>query len=149
MIFGVAFALLACQTKTHSPMITTTTIQSSIHTILEQYPQADSALVVRGVEQVAALWTAEDGTEADFQDLVVSSYAADASAREALYNRLAYILEQCGQSADALNNLLQEPTTLVGKGEPLSVDWIISGYSPMSHFAEDMFLPINWHISVC
>ena len=129
-------------------MITTATIQSSIDAILEQYPQADSALVARGVEQVAALWVEEDGSEADFQDLVVSSYAADASAREALYNRLAYILEQCGQSADALNNMLQEPTTLVGKGEPLSVDWIISGYSPMSHFAEDMFANKLAHICV-
>ena len=129
-------------------MITTATIQSSIDAILEQYPQADSALVVRGVEQVAALWVQDDGVEADFQDLVVSSYVVDASAREALYNRLAYILEQCGQSADALNNMLQEPTTLVGKGEPLSVDWIISGYSPMSHFAEDMFANKLAHICV-
>ena len=65
-----------------------------------------------------------------------------------LYNRLAYIIEQCNQSADMLNNTLQEPTTLLGKGEPTQVDWIISGYSPMAHFTEDMFANKIAHICV-
>ena len=61
---------------------------------------------------------------------------------------MSHILEQCGQSADLLNNTLQEPTTLVGKGEPSTVDWIISGYSPMAHFTEDMFANKIAHICV-
>ena len=63
------------------------------------------------MEQVAALWRESDGSENDFQQLLTSSYAGTSEQRHALYNRLAYILEQCKQSADLLNNTLQEPTT--------------------------------------
>lgn len=135
-------------TKNDPPMISTSSIQSSIDAIMERHVDADSSLVARGVTQVASLWSDGDGTEADFQALVSSCYAGVGEEREKLYGRLAHILEQCGQSADLLNNMLQEPTTLVGKGEPVSVDWIISGYSPMSHFAEDMFANKIAHICV-
>ena len=129
-------------------MISKKTLQTSISTITAAHPHADSALVARGVEQVAALWNETDGSENDFQALVSSSYAGDSKERLMLYNRLTHIIEQCSQSADMLNNTLQEPTTLVGKSEPTSVDWIISGYSPMSHFAEDMFANKIAHICV-
>ena len=48
----------------------------------------------------------------------------------------------------ALSRFLRLFTTLIGKGEPLNVDWIISGYNPMSHFAEDMFANKLAHICV-
>lgn len=145
---GIAAILVACQTKTTTHMISKETIQQAVSSILDAHPEADSAMVVRGAEQVAALWNESDGTEADYLALVSQSYAASHEAKEQLYNRMAFILEQCGQSADMLNNTLQEPTTLLGKGEPTQVDWIISGYSPMAHFAEDMFANKIAHICV-
>ena len=148
LFLGVAAMLTACQPKHTSVMISSTTIQASISAITEAHSEADTSLVARGVRQVAALWNEADGSEADFEALVSSSYAGTPAERERLYNRLAYIIEQCSQSADMLNNTLQEPTTLVGKGEPTRVDWIISGYSPMSHFAEDMFANKIAHICV-
>lgn len=144
----IAAMLTACQPKHTQVMISDTTIQASIAAITTAHPETDMALVARGVEQVAALWNESDGSETDFKTLVSSSYAGSAKEREVLYQRLAHIIEQCSQSADMLNNTLQEPTTLVGKGEPSSVDWLISGYSPMSHFAEDMFANKIAHICV-
>ena len=144
----IAAMLTACQPKHTQVMISDTTIQASIAAITAANPETDMALVARGVEQVAALWNESDGSETDFKTLVSSSYAGSAKEREVLYQRLAHIIEQCSQSADMLNNTLQEPTTLVGKGEPNSVDWLISGYSPMSHFAEDMFANKIAHICV-
>ena len=148
IFLGIAMMLVACQTNCNQPMISDTTIKTSIAAIAEAYPDADSALIARGVKQVAALWNENDGSASDFQSLVSTSYAGSQEERLLLYNRLAYIIEQCAQSADQLNNILQEPTTLVGRGEPVSVDWIISGYSPMSHFAEDMFANKIAHICV-
>lgn len=148
IILGIMIALTACHINNNQPMITSSTVQNTIAAITTTYPEADSAIVARGVEQVAALWHESDGSENDFQQLLTSSYAGTSEQRHALYNRLAYILEQCKQSADLLNNTLQEPTTLLGKGEPINVDWIISGYSPMSHFAEDMFAYKLAHICV-
>ena len=148
IFIGIVILFIACQPSNNQPMISKTTLQTSISTITAAHPHADSALVARGVEQVAALWNETDGSESDFQALVSSSYAGDSKERLMLYNRLTHIIEHCSQSADMLNNTLQEPTTLVGKSEPTSVDWIISGYSPMSHFAEDMFANKIAHICV-
>ena len=148
IFLGIAALLTACQPQHKPVMISDTTIQASITAIIAAHPEADAVLVRRGVEQVAALWQENDGTEADFRELVNSSFAVGCEERQVLYDRLARIIEQCNQSADMLNNTLQEPTTLVGKGEPTSVDWIISGYSPMAHFVEDMFANKIAHICV-
>ena len=145
---GIVIQFFACQPKHTQVMISNTTIQTSIASITSAHPEANINLVTRGVEQVAALWQESDGTESDFQELVSNSYISNYEDKQLLYNRLTHILEQCSQSADILNNTLQEPTTLLGKGEPTQVDWIISGYSPMAHFVEDMFANKIAHICV-
>ena len=104
-------------------MISEHNIQTAITTVLQAHPTADSAMLARGAKQVAALWQEEDGSSADFIELITYNFAATETEKVQLYNRLAYIIEQCNQSADLLNNTLQEPTTLIGKGEPLNVDW--------------------------
>ena len=147
LILGIALFLAACHNNS-ATMISEHNIQTAITTMLQAHPTADSAMLARGAKQVAALWRESDGTEMDYQTLIASSYAATDAEKEQLYNRMAFILEQCRQSADILNNTLQEPTTLLGKGEPTQIDWIISGYSPMAHFAEDMFANKIAHICV-
>lgn len=151
ILFVVIAVLCAACTnlpQTKTCMISSATIQNNIDALIQAYPNADTALVERGVKQVAMLWNESDGTEVDFTTLIQSSYVACQDERQLLYNRLVFILEQCNQSADILNNTLQEPTTLVGKGEPTQVDWIISGYSPMAHFSEDMFANKIAHICI-
>ena len=148
IIAGIMTILMACHNQSNTPMISEASIQQALTSIVQSHPNVDSLLTERGVRQVAALWQQTDGTEADFVELVTTHYAATAEERKVLFDRLSYILEQCGQSADLLNNTLQEPTTLVGKGEPCVVDWIISGYSPMAHFTEDMFANKLAHICV-
>ena len=146
-IIGMAAMMVACQTNT-TTMIGERTIQQAVSRVLAAHSEADSCMVARGAEQVATLWRESDGTEEDYLALVTNSYVGAAEAKKQLYDRMVFILEQCAQSADRLNNTLQEPTTLIGKGEPIDVDWIISGYSPMSHFTEDMFANKIAHICV-
>ena len=148
LFMSIAVILTACQTKTQTAMISDTTIQQAVSNVLAAHSEADSSMVARGAAQVAALWRESDGTEEDYLTLITNSYAGTDEAKKQLYDRMAFILEQCGQSADMLNNTLQEPTTLWGKGDPTQVDWIISGYSPMAHFAEDMFANKIAHICV-
>ena len=148
ILVGVMSLLMACQQPSQSTMIQEESIQQALTTLTQTHPNADVSLAERGVRQVAALWQEADGTESDFVELVTTHYAATAEEKQVLYDRLSHILEQCGQSADLLNNTLQEPTTLLGKGEPSTVDWIISGYSPMAHFTEDMFANKIAHICV-
>ena len=148
ILVGIMSLLMACQHQVNTHMIKEESIQQALTSLQQTYPNADLVLAERGVRQVAALWQEADGTETDFVELVTTHYAATAEEKKVLYDRLSHILEQCGQSADLLNNTLQEPTTLVGKGEPSTVDWIISGYSPMAHFTEDMFANKIAHICV-
>ena len=148
ILVGIMSLLMACQHQANTHMIKEESIQQALTTLTQIHPNADLSLVERGVRQVATLWQEADGTETDFVELVNAHYAATAEEKKVLYDRLSHILEQCGQSADLLNNTLQEPTTLVGKGEPSTVDWIISGYSPMAHFTEDMFANKIAHICV-
>lgn len=147
-LFGLVSLMIGYPTKSLQAMISETTIQTTITAITKAYPKADSSLVARGVKQVAALWNEQDGAQEDFYNILLNSYTASPEDRLRLYDRIAYILEQCSQSADLLNNTLQEPTTLVGKGDPTLVDWIISGYTPMSHFSEDMFANKIAHICI-
>lgn len=148
ILVGIMSLLMACQHQANIHMIKEESIQQALTSLQQTYPNADLVLAERGVRQVAALWQEADGTETDFVELVTTHYATTAEEKKVLYNRLSHILEQCGQSADLLNNTLQEPSTLVGKGEPSTVDWIISGYSPMAHFTEDMFANKIAHICV-
>ena len=92
-----------------------------------------------GVQQAAAHWTAEDGSQADFDQLVADYYCTTDSARLALFESLSRIFENLFQSADQLTVELLRPTQLTNASEPESTDWIMSGYSPLAHFSDDMF----------
>lgn len=92
-----------------------------------------------GVRQAAALWTAEDGSQADFDRLVAENYCTTDSERLALFESLSRIMENISQSADMLTVELLRPTQLTNASDPQSPDWIMSGYSPLAHFSDDMF----------
>ena len=102
-------------------------------------PKADNPRMQRGIEQAAALWTPADGTSEDFAAFVREHYCATDSERLALFESLSRILENCYQSADQLTVDLLRPTQLTNAGEPAVTDWIMSGYSPLAHFSDDMF----------
>ena len=93
----------------------------------------------KGIEQAAALWTALDGTQEEFEQLVEAHYCKTDSERLVLFESLSRIFEQVFQSADLLTVELLKPTQLTNAAEPQTPDWIMSGYSPMAHFSDDMF----------
>lgn len=92
-----------------------------------------------GVQQAAALWTEQDGSQADFDQLVADYYCQTDSERVALFESLSTIFENVYQSADMLTVELLRPTQLTNANDPQSPDWIMSGYSPLAHFSDDMF----------
>ncbi len=92
-----------------------------------------------GVQQAAALWAEKDGSQADFDQLVADYYCTSDSERLALFESMSRILENVYQSADMLTVDLLKPTQLTNAAEPQTPDWIMSGYSPLAHFLDDMF----------
>ena len=61
------------------------------------------------------------------------------SERVVLFESLSRVLENVYQSADMLTVELLRPTQLTNASEPAEPDWIMSGYSPLAHFSDDMF----------
>lgn len=121
------------------PAVSPATVASLQDELAQLNPYADADRLNRGVSQAAALWTAEDGTSEEFCALVREHYCATDEARLALFNSLSRILENCYQAADQLTVDLLKPTQLTNASNPETPDWIMSAYSPLAHFSDDMF----------
>ena len=134
------FCLLMCVScSQHSESLSPATLKALQQELQQANPDINAARVERGISQAAALWTAEDGSEEDFRTLVREHFCTTDSERVALFESLSRILENCYQSADMLTVDLLKPTQLTDAGEPTAADYIMSAYSPMAHFADDMF----------
>ena len=93
----------------------------------------------RGEQQVRALWTEADGTQEELAQFIEENTCATDSERVALFESISRAFEQIFQSADKLTVELLRPTQLTNAAEPQTPDWILSGYSPLAHFSDDMF----------
>ena len=92
----------------------------------------------RGIDQCAALWRAEDGSQADFEAFVKAWLAPTPEARRTLYDKLARALEIFLTQQNQLTIELGRPTILA-EGEPGPIDYLLSSYDAGAHFADDMF----------
>ena len=105
----------------------------------QKHPMESEQSAPRGVAQARALWTEKDGSEADFEKLVADHLCQTDSERLVLFESISRILENVYQSADLLTVDLLRPTQLTNAASPQTPDWIMSGYSPLAHFSDDMF----------
>lgn len=112
--------------------------ESTIKEAISEISTPDKALLEKGVRQAASLWRAEDGSAAEFVQFVKGNFAADPSAKKALYDKLARANEILAGAYNQVTIDLQKPTILAGP-EPDNVDYILSAYSPYSHMSDDMF----------
>ena len=112
--------------------------QTTFSQMKDRFPQADFALMERGVRQAAALWTALDGTEADFTTFCLEQYVADAAERETLFHKLSYAQEVFGGGYHKMSVALALPVQL--EGPPLTpIDELLASYAPAAHYKDDMF----------
>ena len=118
--------------------ISETAIKQARGAILEATPNADKVLIEKGLRQCAFLWRAEDGTEEEFIEFASGNYIADRQGKKELFDKLSTAFEVLFGSANQISVRLQLPVHLAG-GELTNVDYIFSGYSPSSHFSDDMF----------
>ena len=103
-------------------------------------PKTDQSMQLSlGAQQVAALWTADDGTQQELAQFIQDYTCKTDSERLVLFESLSRILEKVYQSADLLTVDLLKPTQLMNASAPETPDWIMSGYSPLAHFSDDMF----------
>ena len=103
-----------------------------------RYPQADKALMERGVKQVAALWRAEDGAPADFSVFCIEQYVAEADARKSLFDKLSYAQEVFRGGYHKMSVALLLPVQLEGPALT-PVDELLGSYAVGAHYDDDMF----------
>lgn len=92
----------------------------------------------RGVQQVAALWTEQDGSEAEFWEFVDQHRAKSPEEREALYHKLSHMLEALNGASNLMSVELTRPVILSGS-ELTDVDYMLSELAPLSHLTDDLF----------
>ena len=98
----------------------------------------DGKLLKRGASQVAALWTAEDGSAEEFVQFVKDNYAASPEARRELFDKLSKAYEVLLGTQNQVAIELSLPTILAGP-EPTNIDYIMSAFNPYSHLWNDLY----------
>jgi hypothetical protein len=106
--------------------------------LVAKYGEAQRARLQRGMKQVAQFWRAEDGDQAEFENLVRTHFAGDQQTLDALFNRLHFILESVYGHMQEISRDLQWQSDLdIGTVYPF--DEILAGYVPSAHLADDFF----------
>ncbi|NOU45445.1 MAG: hypothetical protein HOO86_00095 [Bacteroidales bacterium] len=124
--------------KTDNPFVSDETIMSVVKKLKSTAEAGQSDRIERGVRQAAYFWTAEDGSESDFALLCETYSAVTAIAREEMFLRMQDNLELILGSFNKISVGFKIPLH-VDKGEILPIDRIFGGFSPESHFNDDMF----------
>lgn len=114
------------------------TIKQTIEEVKKLAPKCDEKLLEQGVNQAAALWKMEDGTQEEFKTLIVKNYAKTPEEKEYLFSRICYIMERLYGTSNQLTVELQKPLHLAGP-EPIEVDYLMGSYTPFSHLSDDLF----------
>lgn len=95
-------------------------------------------LVNRGVKQAAAFWTAQDGTDKEFDQFCQTHFCKNLAEKTLLFNRICENFEIIYGHNNRISIELQRPGQVSGY-EQTFIDPLFSAYNNMNHFQEDMF----------
>ncbi len=139
---GLCLSLLgACarpEDRRAGSVVSEQTVQTMTDSLAAQAPDMDAALIAKGVAQAAALWRAEDGTEADFTAFVREHFARTPEAKRALFETMSEALEVFYGTSNQVTVRLQKAVQLAGP-EPTAIDYMLGAFSPYAHLSDDLF----------
>src|SRR5690606_24316896 len=117
------------------PMSTRSELEALKRSLIEEHGESSRARIERGVEQVAALWRAEDGDLAVFAR---ESFLPEGPELDAVFARFEANLEQLDGHLLEIGRELRRASDLdVG---PLTlVDPLFAAYDPGAHVIDDFF----------
>jgi hypothetical protein len=141
MFLAVALLLMACDTKkTNETMssIKEKTIQTTIESILSKTPEVDTAMLKKGVQNVANFWKSTDGSQEAFQAFCESQFMTTPEAKQRLFETIQKNLETIYGNYNRISLGLKEAVQLVGE-DYTAIDEYFGALDPYAHFADDMF----------
>ncbi len=118
--------------------VSESTIDAVIQSLTDTYGEAEKARIERGVRQVAAFWTASDGSVADFNRFCTTRFVPSGEPLDAMFNRLSENLEVLVGHLNKISLDLKKPVHL-DMGEISPLDELFAGYDPSAHLTEDFF----------
>ena len=119
--------------------IDSNTLQAALDALHKQYGDDVMDRAGRSVPQVAALWTADDGTPDDFRFFCLKHFEADTTALWRMAQTLQANLESLWGCFNKISVDLKLPLHVVGP-EPTELDEMFGGFDPSAHFDDDMYL---------
>ena len=106
--------------------------------LVAKHGESQRARAKRGIAQVAQFWREADGDRAAFESLVRTHFAGDQETRDALFNRMQFVLESIYGHMTEIGRDLRWQSDL-DLGPVLPFDEILAGYEPSAHINDDFF----------
>lgn len=142
-LIAALFLFVNCNNTTNSEKkeqksVTETHIGNAIEKTIEKFPETDRNLLKRGVNHVASLWRAEDGSPEDFIEFCANNFSGNNKKRELVFNKLSAYYESLFGHFNKISLDLQANVHLQ-TGELHSIDHMFAGYSAGAHMKNDFY----------
>ncbi|MGB4655786.1 MAG: hypothetical protein WBH98_10195 [Bacteroidales bacterium] len=140
----------SCSTKTDKGTIAKITKQTIEQTIDSIAASADEATLQRaniGVNQLAKLWTSEDGTGEEFAEFCKKYFVTDPVELDSLFHRIDRNMEAIVGNFNKTDLFIKEPVQL-SNYKPLPVDLLFSEFDISSHLFSDLYLNKIAHVCI-
>jgi len=131
----------ACKKKaseTETLKIDEQMITQTIDSLVALYGENNKVRIEKGVNQVAALWQAKDGTAEDFHAFCKSSFIGNEEALKQFYLKFQQGLEVLYGNFNKISVDLKLPLHL-DLGPVEEIDMLFGSYEPSAHLMEDLF----------
>ncbi len=106
--------------------------------LIAKHGRAQAERVRRGLEQVAARWRSEDGSERELAEFTLQHFVSDPGVLADTARRLEYALEMLDGHANEVARELARYQVLE-EGPTRPVDGLLAAFSPSAHITEDLF----------
>jgi len=138
LIFNQCNLKKALEDKPATGTIQQAVVDTVLTMMTRQFGEASKARLVKGVNQIAALWTEKDGTAKDFQDFCLEHFVNDDGMRKKIFHRLSSNFETLWGHYGIISVELKRPVQLE-IGEMYDIDETFGSYDPGAHFNDDFF----------
>lgn len=130
--------MLICGTLFLSAQNISNEITQRVIANISKNSQIPKDLVTKGVNQTAALWTAEDGTPEQFVQFCTDNFCKNATEKQQLFNRLCQNFESILGHNNRVIIDLSLPIHVTGY-QQLPIDELFAAYNGLAHLNNDMF----------
>lgn len=113
-------------------------IAKALSTIKKKFGDTDLKRVEKGINQIAALWTTQDGTNEEFVSFCAENFIEDQSKLEIAFEKISRNFEILWGNFNKIGLDLRMPLDLT-MGEITNVDMAFGSYSPGAHIIEDFY----------